>query len=257
MQGLAKAMRNLITDVAGVRVGHADDATPRLRRDRDRVRRARGRRRRRARRRAGHARDRPARRRTDGRARSTPSCCPAARPSGSTPPSGVQAWLREQGRGFAIGDTRMPIVAGAIAVRPAQRRRQGLGPLSALSRSWLRGCGRRRARFHARQRRRRLRRDHGQPQGRARLGLGRNARGPHASARSSRSMPAAASPSATSKHFWAAPFEQDREFGGHGSPPACRPRRSSRIKGRAGENTTSRWSRPMPASTKAQANNSR
>ncbi len=28
--------------------------------------------------------------------------------------SGVQAWLREQGRGFAIGDARVPIVPGAI-----------------------------------------------------------------------------------------------------------------------------------------------
>jgi L-aminopeptidase/D-esterase-like protein len=29
-------------------------------------------------------------------------------------PSGVQAWLREQGRGFAIADARIPIVPGAI-----------------------------------------------------------------------------------------------------------------------------------------------
>jgi L-aminopeptidase/D-esterase-like protein len=29
-------------------------------------------------------------------------------------PSGVQAWLREQGRGFAIGPARIPIVPGAI-----------------------------------------------------------------------------------------------------------------------------------------------
>jgi len=29
-------------------------------------------------------------------------------------PSGVQAWLREQGRGFAIGPVRVPIVPGAI-----------------------------------------------------------------------------------------------------------------------------------------------
>jgi len=29
-------------------------------------------------------------------------------------PSGVQAWLREQGRGFAIGTARVPIVPGAI-----------------------------------------------------------------------------------------------------------------------------------------------
>jgi L-aminopeptidase/D-esterase-like protein len=28
--------------------------------------------------------------------------------------TGVQAWLRQQGRGFAIGETRIPIVAGAI-----------------------------------------------------------------------------------------------------------------------------------------------
>src|SRR5262249_17373539 len=27
--------------------------------------------------------------------------------------AGVQAWLREQGRGFAIGDVRVPLVAGA------------------------------------------------------------------------------------------------------------------------------------------------
>ena len=29
-------------------------------------------------------------------------------------PTGVQAWLREQGRGFAIGDIRIPIVCGAV-----------------------------------------------------------------------------------------------------------------------------------------------
>src|SRR4051812_29807323 len=29
-------------------------------------------------------------------------------------PSGVQAWLREQGRGFAVGNIRVPIAPGAI-----------------------------------------------------------------------------------------------------------------------------------------------
>src|SRR5438132_8346724 len=29
-------------------------------------------------------------------------------------PTGVQAWLRETGRGFAIGDIRIPIVCGAV-----------------------------------------------------------------------------------------------------------------------------------------------
>ena len=33
------------------------------------------------------------------------------------------------GRGFAIGNVRVPLVCGAVAVRPAQRRRQELGPL--------------------------------------------------------------------------------------------------------------------------------
>src|SRR5712671_1014099 len=28
--------------------------------------------------------------------------------------SGVQAWLREQGRGFAVGPARVPIVVGAV-----------------------------------------------------------------------------------------------------------------------------------------------
>ena len=58
--------------------------------------------------------------------------------------SGVQAWLREQGRGFAVRAARVPIVPARHPVRPAQRRRQGLGPLSALSRARL--CGGRRGR---------------------------------------------------------------------------------------------------------------
>src|SRR2546430_4162646 len=35
-------------------------------------------------------------------------------------PGGVQAWMREQGRGFAIGNVRVPIVPGAI--RSEERR---------------------------------------------------------------------------------------------------------------------------------------
>ena len=55
-------------------------------------------------------------------------------------PGGVQAWLREQGRGFAHRHRCVvPIVPGAIVFDLHQRRRQGLGPLSALSRSRLRG----------------------------------------------------------------------------------------------------------------------
>ena len=154
--------------------------------------------------------------------------------------SGVQAWLKEQGRGFAVRSRAGADRAGGDPVRPHQRRRQGVGPLSALSRARL--CGGRggRRRLRARQRRRRHRRDDGQLQGRDRLRLG--ARPPTAarSARSPRSTPPAACSSAAARRFWAAPFEQNGEFGGRGLPrsvsPACASNRSPRARVRA--NTT-------------------
>ena len=77
---------------------------------------------------------------------STPSRSSGGSAFGLDAASGVQAWLREQGRGFAIARCRAcRSCRGAIAVRPAQRRRQGLGPLPALSRARLcGGSGRRR-----------------------------------------------------------------------------------------------------------------
>ena len=60
------ALRNLITDIPGLRVGHAGDAKLGSGVDGGRVRRRRGGERGRARRRAGHARDRPARSGADG-----------------------------------------------------------------------------------------------------------------------------------------------------------------------------------------------
>ena len=60
-------MRNLITDVPGLKVGHAEDCAPRLRRDRHHFRRAGGRLDRFARRRTGHARNRAARPGANGR----------------------------------------------------------------------------------------------------------------------------------------------------------------------------------------------
>ncbi len=53
--------------------------------------------------------------------------------------SGVQAALRETGVGFRRARQPRPDRAGRDPVRPAQWRRQGLGPLSALSRARLRG----------------------------------------------------------------------------------------------------------------------
>ena len=51
--------------------------------------------------------------------------------------SGVQAGLREQGIGFEVRGDRVPIVPGGDPVRPAEWRRQGLGPISALPRARL------------------------------------------------------------------------------------------------------------------------
>jgi L-aminopeptidase/D-esterase-like protein len=106
-------MRNLITDVAGVRVGQAEDA---------RV--------------ASGVTvivfDEPAVASVDVRgggpgtretellnpALTVPGIDAVSLSGGSAfgldTPSGVQAWLREQGRGFAIGPARVPIVPGAI-----------------------------------------------------------------------------------------------------------------------------------------------
>jgi D-aminopeptidase len=106
-------MRNLLTDVEGLKVGHADDA-------------ALG---------SGATAivfDEPAIAACDLRgggpgtretellaAASTVERVDAVTLSGGSAfgldaTSGVQAWLREQGRGFAIGDARVPIVPGAI-----------------------------------------------------------------------------------------------------------------------------------------------
>jgi L-aminopeptidase/D-esterase-like protein len=108
-----KPLRNLITDVAGLKVGHADDA------------------------RLGSGAtaivfDEPAVASADLRgggpgtretelltAASTVERIDAITLSGGSAfgldaTSGVQAWLREQGRGFAIREARVPIVPGAI-----------------------------------------------------------------------------------------------------------------------------------------------
>src|SRR5262252_811765 len=106
-------MRNLITDVPGLRVGHAPD-----------VRRASGT--------TAIVFDAPAVAAVDVRGgapgtRETDLLDPgtlvehidAVALSGGSAfgldaASGVQAWLHEQGRGFAVGSTRVPIVPGAI-----------------------------------------------------------------------------------------------------------------------------------------------
>ncbi|NJL50408.1 MAG: peptidase T4, partial [Blastochloris sp.] len=106
-------MRNLITDVPGLRVGQADDATlasgvTAIIFDEPAVASADVR---------GGA---PGTRETDMlKPEKTVGAIDAVVLSGGSAfgldaAAGVQAWLAEQGRGFAIGDVRVPIVVGAV-----------------------------------------------------------------------------------------------------------------------------------------------
>ena len=171
------------------------------------------------------------------------------------PPGGVQAWLREQGRGFAVGPARVPIVPGAILFDlynggdkdwgryPPYRE---LGYAAAVAR----GAG-----FRARHARRGLRRQHRQPQGRARLGLRADARRRTPSARIVAVNAVGSVTVGDGPHFWAAPFEQGGEFGGRGlavAVPARRtPIRAQRRQQR--ENTTIALVATDAALTKPQA----
>ena len=85
---------------------------------------------------------------------------------------GVQAWLAEHGRGFAVGGALIPIVPGAICFdllnggdkawgRFAPYRELGYAAAAAAANG-----------FRARQRRRRARRHHREFQGRHRFGIG-------------------------------------------------------------------------------------
>ena len=82
---------------------------------------------------------------------------------------GVQAALREDGRGLKVAGAVVPLVPTAILFDLGERRRQGMGPVSALSRPRLRGGARGAGGGGgARQRRRRHRGNHGDGQGRDR-----------------------------------------------------------------------------------------
>ena len=212
-----RRLRNLITDVAGVRVGHADDAKLGSGVTAIVFDAAGGRERRRARRRAGHARDRAARSGADGRAHRRHR---AVRRLGLRP----RCRLRRAGLAARAGP-RLCGARGARAdragrdpVRPAQRRRQELGPLSALSRARLRG---RESRAAPISRSAASARASAPPPSISRAASARPRRRratASRSARSPRSMPPAASTIGDGPHFWAAPFEQNKEFGGRGLP---------------------------------------
>ncbi|MEJ0077454.1 MAG: P1 family peptidase [Alphaproteobacteria bacterium] len=133
-------------------------------------------------------------------------------------PGGTQAWLREQGRGFAVGPVRVPIVPGAILFDllnggdknwgrfPPYR---DLGYVAAANaghefRLGMAGAG------------------YGATTVNLKGGLGSAS----AQTRDGTTVGAIVAVNAVGSvtigdgpHFWATPFEQDAEFGGHGLPP--------------------------------------
>jgi D-aminopeptidase len=167
--------------------------------------------------------------------------------------SGVQGWLRERGRGFAIGDIRVPLVSGAVLfdLRNGGDKRWGrFPPYRDLGYTAAAAAG---ADFAL---------------GTAGAGFGAttvNLKGGLGSAsaqtRDGHTVGALVAVNACGNtnvdkgpEFWAAPFEIGMEFGGLGFPsqvpaaaltPVC--------KGRPGENTTIALVATDAALTKAQA----
>jgi L-aminopeptidase/D-esterase-like protein len=167
--------------------------------------------------------------------------------------SGVQAWLREQGRGFQVRDVRVPVVPGAIL----------FDLLSGGDKNWGRYPLYRELGYEAA----RLASDDF-ALGSAGAGLGAttvNLKGGvgSASARTRSGLTVGALVVANAAgsmtigngpHFWAAPFEQDKEFGGRGWPTAFpADALSFRSKGAPGENTTLAVISTDAKLTKAQA----
>jgi L-aminopeptidase/D-esterase-like protein len=152
--------------------------------------------------------------------------------------SGVQAWLREQGRGFQVRNARVPIVPGAIL----------FDLLSGGDKNWGRYPPYRELGYEA------ARTASGDfALGSVGAGLGAttvNLKGGIGSAsaqtRGGLTVGAIAAANAAgsmtignSAHFWAAPFEQGKEFGGRGWPASIPgDALTFRSKGAPGENTT-------------------
>ena len=152
--------------------------------------------------------------------------------------SGVQAWLREQGRGFAVREARVPIVPGAILFDLLSGGDKNWGrypPYRELGYEAAKVAG---ADFAL---------------GSAGAGLGATTFGlkggiGSASAQTRDGLTVAAIVAANAAgsvtigdgpHFWAAPFEQNKEFGGRGWPAAFAGEALSfRSKGAPRENTT-------------------
>jgi len=152
--------------------------------------------------------------------------------------SGVQAWLREQGRGFRIRDAVVPIVPAAIMFDLLNGGDKNWGRYPPYRELGYEAAKNARAEFAL---------------GSVGAGLGATTatlKGGIGSAsavtRDGTSVGALVVVNAVGSivigggpHFWAAPFEQNKEFGGLGSPAQVSPADLAiRAKGGPGENTT-------------------
>jgi len=245
-------MRNLITDVAGLKVGNADDArlasgVTAIIFDKPAVAAVDVR---------GGA---PGTRETDLLdAHRTVETIDAVVLSGGSAfgldsPTGVQAYLRERGRGFAIGSVTIPIVCGAVLFdmtnggdktwgRFPPYRELGHAAASAVGAEFGLGTT-------------------GAGYGGTTLGLKGGLGSASAVTRHGHTVGAIVAVNAcgsvtvgSSRHFWAAPFEIGAEFGGHGFPTHVPPEALiPRAKGQPGENTTIALVATDAALTKSQA----
>jgi D-aminopeptidase len=153
-------------------------------------------------------------------------------------PGGAMGFLREQGRGFAIGSVVVPIVPGAILFdllnggnkswgRHAPYRDLGYAAVAAASEEFTLGTA-------------------GAGYGATTVNLKGGLGSASALTRDGAIVGAIVAVNAVgsvtvgnSAHFWAAPFERDGEFGGRGfpaAPPADA--EAVRLKGGIGQNTT-------------------
>jgi L-aminopeptidase/D-esterase-like protein len=244
--------RNLITDVAGVRVGNADDTklasgSTAIVFDEPTVAAVDVR---------GGA---PGTRETDLLdAHRTVERIDAVTLSGGSAfgldaASGVQAWLLEQGRGFAIGDIRIPIVSGAVLFdmvnggdkhwgRFPPYRELGYAAAAAAGSDFALGTA-------------------GAGYGATTVNLKGGLGSASAVTRSGHTVGALVAVNACGsvtvgheRHFWAAPFEHHTEFGGLGFPAKVPAIALLPVaKGGPGENTTIAIVATDAALTKAQA----
>jgi len=152
--------------------------------------------------------------------------------------TGVQAWLREQGRGFAIHDIRVPLVAGAVLFdllnggdknwgRFPPYRDLGYAAAAAAGTSFALGTA-------------------GAGFGATTVNMKGGLGSASARTRQGHLVGALVAVNACGSvtvgdgmQFWAAPFEVEREFGGLGFPTALPPAAlTPHAKGGPGENTT-------------------